>query len=91
MSSAARGVATLVAVTRATVGAERWCGRRRRGTGTLRFTTAAIDTCMGGRVNLDRWPHARARGARRFQRALTQSDLIDDVMMMSAGAGATYA
>jgi hypothetical protein len=46
---------------------------------------------MGGRVNLDRWPHARARGARRFQRALTQSDLIDDVMMMSAGAGATYA
>jgi len=46
---------------------------------------------MGGRVNLDRWPHARARGARRFQRALTQSDLIDDVMMMSAGAGVTYA
>jgi len=51
VSSAARGVATLVAVTRATVGAERWCGRRRRGTGTLRFTTAAIDTCMGGLKN----------------------------------------
>src|SRR5450759_2086341 len=50
-----------------------------------------------GRVNLTRWPHARARGARRFQRALTQSDLLEPPgrrcgcwMMMSAGAGATY-
>src|ERR1035437_6800756 len=72
-----------------------------------------------GRVNLDRWPHARARGARRLQRARTPRDppyhpgrrcgcwstspfrfsglvrrfwfgALDDVMMMSAGAGATY-
>src|SRR5450756_1573675 len=32
---------------------------------------------MIAHVQLDRCPHARARGARRFQRALTQSDLLE--------------
>ena len=30
-----------------------------------------------GRVHHDRCPHARARGARRFKRALTQTDLLE--------------
>ena len=55
LESAALALATLVAVTRATAYAERWCGRRRRGTGTLRFATAAIDTCMGGLKNDFLW------------------------------------
>jgi hypothetical protein len=58
-----------------------------------------ISLQKSARVNLDRCPHARARGARRFQRALTQSDLLEppgrrcgcwSTSPMSAGAGATY-